>query len=130
MKTLDERGGTILEIVITILLLAIAVPGLIQLFSRSIIDTSTADVQARAVFLSQQKLEEIFADKWSPSRGYTWVVTAGRYPAENVAGGFVRTVTIDTTGKNFMGVSYALVRVSVTHNLCGTEKVTTWFARY
>jgi len=130
MKRLDEKGGTILEIVITILLLGIAVPGLVQLYSSAIIDTSAADVEARATFLSQQKMEEIFADKWSPSRGYTWVVTANRYPSENVIGGFVRTVTVDTVGKSFMSVQYALVRVSVTHSLLGTSQVTSWMARY
>lgn len=128
--SLDNKGTTILEIVITILLLAVAVPGLVQLFSRSIVDTSTTDVQARATFLAQQKMEEIFADKWAPTRGYTYVVTAGRYPSETLTGGFVRTVTIDTAGLSLSGTRYALVRVHVTNDLSGDVEVNSWIARY
>lgn len=130
MNRLDEKGATILEIVITMLLLSIAVPGLVQLYSRAIVDTATTDLQARATFLAQQKLEEIFADKWSPTRGYTYVVTGGRYPSENLTGGFVRTTVIDTVGKVLSGTSYALVQVRVAHGVSGTLQVQSWMARY
>jgi Tfp pilus assembly protein PilV len=126
----NSKGATILEIVITILLLAVAVPALVQLYSHAIIDTSTTDVQARAIFLAQQKMEEIFSDKWAPTRGYTYVVTAGRYPSETLTGGFVRTVTVDTAGLSLGGTRYALVQVHVTHDLSGAVEVSSWIARY
>jgi Tfp pilus assembly protein PilV len=126
----NSKGATILEIVITILLLAVAVPALVQLYSRAIIDTSTTDVQARATFLAQQKMEEIFSDKWAPTRGYSYVVTAGRYPSETLTGDFLRTVSIDTAGLSLQGTRYALVRVRVTHDLSGTVEVRSWLARY
>lgn len=130
MNRQDEKGATILEIIMTILLLSVAVPGLVQLYSRAIIDTSTTDVQARATFLAQQKMEEIFTDKWSPTRGYSYVVTAGRYPSETLTGNFLRTVSIDTAGLSLEGTRYALVRVNVTHDLSGTVEVRSWLARY
>jgi len=126
----DERGGSILEILITLGLIAIALPSIIQLYSYAIINSSGAQLEAQAANLCEQKMEEIITDKMSISRGYTWVTTSGRYPAESLSSGFSRTVSIDTTGKSFSGVSYALVTVSVNHSLIPAVQVTNWLTRY
>lgn len=126
----NERGFSVIEIITTIVFIAIAFPAILQLYTYIFINSSVYEIEAKAIMLCNQKMEEIAADKISPSRGYGWVVTSGRYPSENVTGGFVRTVTIDTTGKYFSGVSYAEAVVTVTHDLMPTVQLKNWLTHY
>lgn len=126
----NQRGSSTIEIITALIFIGIALPGLLQLYSYIFVSSSVYEVETNAVMLCSQKMEEIVTDKISPSRGYSWVVTSGRYPAENISGGFVRTVIIDTAGKYFSGVSYAEAVVTVSHDLMPTVQVKSWLTRY
>lgn len=128
--TANERGFSMIEIVTTIVFIAIAFPAILQLYSYIFINSSIYQTETRAIMLCNQKMEEVITDKTSPSRGFGWVITSGRYPAENLTGGFVRTAVIDTAGKYFSGVSYAEVVVTVTHDLMPTVQLKSWLTRY
>ena len=119
-----------IEIITTLLFIGIALPALLQLYSYIFINSSVYELETKAVMLGTQKLEEIIPDKMSPARGYSWVVTSGRYPSESITGGYTRSVTVDTAGKYFSGVSYAEATVTVTHNLMPNVQFKCWLTRY
>lgn len=125
----SERGHGFLDIILTVLFLGISVPALVQLFAVAVLSGASLEVESRAVYLCEQKLEQIATDKMSPTRGYTYVTTSGRYPSESLTSGFTRTVTI-TTGLTFNGVSYASVEIHVAHPDIPTVSMTTWITRY
>lgn len=126
----NERGFSTLEIVTTILFLGIAIPALVNLFGYSYVSGVTHEVETRSVTLCKQKLEDIMADKLSPSRGYSWVTTAGRYGTETITGGYTRTVDVVASGRSFMGVPYAEVTVRVTHDLTSPVQLVVWLTQY
>lgn len=126
----NERGSSMIEIITTLLFVGIALPALLQLYSYIFINSSVYEVETKAVMLGNQKMEEVITDKLSPSRGYAWITTSGRYPSESLSGGFVRTVVIDTAGKYFSGVSYAEAVVTVSHDLMPNVQFKCWLTRY
>jgi Tfp pilus assembly protein PilV len=126
----NERGSSMIEIITTLLFVGIALPALLQLYSYIFINSSVYELETKAVMLGTQKMEEIITDKMSPARGYSWVVTSGRYPSESITGGYIRTTTIDTAGKYFSGISYAEAVVTVSHNLMPNVQFKCWLTRY
>lgn len=127
---MNEKGYSTLEIITTLLFVGITVPALVQLYGYSFLNSAAYEVESKAVALCEQKLEDLTTDKMSPSRGYTWVTTPGRYSAETLAGGYTRTTTVVTAGKTFSGVPYAEVTVSVSHSLIPAVHITTWLTQY
>ncbi len=126
---MNEKGYSTLEIITTLLFVGITVPALVDLYSYTFLHSATYEIESRALALCEQKLEDITADKMSPSRGYSWVTTPGRYAAENLAGGYTRTTTIVTAGKTFSGVAYAEVTVRVSHDLISAVQIVTWLTQ-
>ncbi|MCB0832062.1 MAG: hypothetical protein KDC45_01230 [Bacteroidetes bacterium] len=125
----SEKGHGFLDIILTVLFLGISVPALVQLFAVAVIGTTSLEIESRAVYLCEQKLEQIATDKMSPSRGYSYVTTTGRYPSESLTSGFTRTTTV-TPNLSFNGVSYTSVVVSVSHPDIASVSMTTWITRY
>lgn len=119
-----------IELITTILFIGIALPALLQLYSFIFINHSVYEIETKAVMLCSQKMEEIITDKVSPSRGYTCILVSGRYPTENISGGFTRSTAIDTAGKYFSGVSYAEVIITVSHDLMPNVQIKCWLTRY
>lgn len=126
----SEQGGLLLEIVTLILFLAIALPGLINLYVTTSVDSALLNLQFKALRLCEEKLETVYADKINPSCGFSWIVTNGRYPSETPAYGFTRTTTVDTAGKIFSGIRYAAVTVSIHHSRIGQVQLTCWMTPY
>ncbi len=129
-KLQDCQGFTLIQIVITIVVLGIAVPPLIDLLSSNLIHSGKSEAMTQAVVYGRDKMDEIIADKKSPARGYNWVVTPGQYASEVPATGFTRVVIIDTTAKVHNGVRYALVRVRINHNDMSELELRTWLIDY
>ena len=128
----NSQGFTLIEIVVIIVVLAIAIPSIMTLLSSLLTDSSKYEIITQAATYAQEKIDEIIADKRSSDRGYNWVVTTGRYQSDVPASGFIRSVYIDTTAKVYNGVPYALLQVQVQagHIDIPNIELTTWLTDY
>ena len=77
-----EAGFTLVEVVLIIVIAAVAVLPLGMLFANTSIRSSDARNAMIAAQLAQAKMEELTADKNSPSRGFPYLI-ASNYPTEN-----------------------------------------------
>lgn len=133
MRTLRQfskgnEGFTLVEVVVIVVVLAIAIPALIQLSSFVLENQDESAVISRASLLTQEKMENILADKRDVSKGYDWITAPGSYPIETLGNGYTRRVTITTNTRN--GVDYALVKVTVEHADIPDVELTTWLTDY
>ena len=126
----NSHGFSLIEVIMIIVLSGIGMYTLMNLISWNVINTEESQTVTRAVLNAREKMDEIIADKKSPARGYNWVVTPGQYPSEVLEHGFTRSVAIDTTGKIFNGMAYALVHVRVNHPDIPEFEITTWLTDY
>lgn len=111
------RAFTLIELLIAVVVLAVATPPLVLALSDASVRRSSRTLDERARWLAAERLEEIIADRHSAARGYSYV-SSGNYPAEStITGfpGFSRTVNVTTTGPNFAvgGSGYKAVTVTV-----------------
>jgi Tfp pilus assembly protein PilV len=127
----QEAGFTLPEVVLILVIAAIAVLPLGMLFANSSIRSSEAHNATVMAQLAQAKMEEIAADKNSPSRGFTYLV-AGNYPAESPVPGFIgyaRTVAF-APDSVYDSVTFRTVSVTVTYASVPAVTMTTWFTNY
>ena len=127
------RGGgfTLIEVVLVIVVAAVALLPLSMLFANSSIRSSDAQNASVAVQLAETRMEEITADKNSPARGFAYLVAAN-YPAESPVAAFPaysRSVTI-APDSTYDGLTFRTVSVTVTSPNIPPVTVTTWFTRY
>lgn len=111
----SERGFTMVELVMVLVLVAVGVPPLISIGNTCLQKMHQGSYATVGTALAQEKLETILGDKAAPSRGFSYIVT-GNYPAEpNVAGftTYARSVTIDTDS-TYNSVTFRCVTVTVT----------------
>ncbi|MFQ5603782.1 MAG: prepilin-type N-terminal cleavage/methylation domain-containing protein [bacterium] len=129
-KIKNSRGFTLIEVVLIIVVLAIAIPSLMRLLSSVLDNSQRSVIISKAVIYAQEKMDEIIADKQNPLRGFNWVVTPGTYQSDIPSNDYTRSVVIDTTGKIQNGVRYALVQVSVSNSEISDITLTTWLTEY
>lgn len=126
-----EEGFTLIEVVLILVIAAVAVLPLGMLFANTSIRSGEARNAMVAAELAQAKMEEIAADKNSPARGFSYL-TASHYPEESPVTafpGYSRSVAF-APDSVFDGVTFRTVSVTVT---CGTSPpvtLTTWFTSY
>ena len=126
----NSQGFTLIEIIMIIVIFAIAVPTSMTVLSSTLDSSNKSTAISRAATHAQDKMEEIVGDKKNPSRGFDWVTTPGRYPGDIPATGFSRSVII-TTGNVQNGVSYAHVQVKVANSEISADiKLETWLTDY
>ena len=79
-----DAGFTLVEVVLILVIAAVAVLPLGMLFANTSIRSGDARNAMIAAQLAQSKMEELTADKNSPSRGFSYLIAAN-YPklAEN-----------------------------------------------
>lgn len=111
------RAFTLIELVVAVVVLAVATPPLVLALSDASVRRSSRTLDERARWLAAERLEEIIADRHSATRGYSYV-SSGNYPAQSAITGFPgfnRTVNVTTTGANFAvgGNGYKTVTVTV-----------------
>jgi len=126
-----QAGFTLIEIVLIIVIAAIAILPLSMLFANSSIHSSDARNATLAAELAQAKMEELTADKNSPARGFSYLVTAN-YPAENPVAaftGYSRSVSFGTDS-TYDSVTFRTVSVTVTCTNIPPVTLTTWFTNY
>lgn len=124
-----QRGFTLIEAVLVVVLVAVAIPPLLRLFQHSILGSVGSEVRTKAVFYAQEKLEQIVNDK-KMAGGWAVVMTPNRYPPDSPEPGFQRFVTIDTTGTLYNNVRYARVVVTVRHASIPDVRLETWITNY
>ena len=93
---MKESGFTLIEVILVIVIMAIAIPSLIMGVSFMTQRQVNALGTTTAVDLAQERLEQIIADKRNPLVGFANINNA-RYPAETPVAGFAqynRTVNI------------------------------------
>ena len=120
---------TLIEVIMVIVVFAIAVPTLMTVLSSTLDSSNKSVVISQAATYAQEEIEEIIGDKKNPSKGFDWVTTTGRYSSNVPAAGFSRSVLI-TSGNVQNGVSYAYVQVKVTHSEISDIKLETWLTDY
>lgn len=82
-----ERGFTIIELVVAIVVLGIAVPPLLAFFAQTGEASVRSERETTAYFLAMEKIEEVVADRHASGRGYAYL-DAANYPSENPVSGF------------------------------------------
>jgi prepilin-type N-terminal cleavage/methylation domain-containing protein len=107
-----ENGYTLLELVLVIILVGVAFPGLLAFFTNSMQDSVKNEVITQAIILAQGKMEQITTDKHEPGRGMNYIKLSGQYPVETI-GPFVRSVTVQDV--TLSGVDGVKVSVSISH---------------
>ena len=127
----SEGGFTLIEMILIIVIAAVAVLPLSMLFANTSIHSSDARNATTAAQLAQAKMEELTADKNSPARGFSYLVAAN-YPAESPVTafpGYSRAVSFgpDST---YDSVTFRTVTVTVTCNNIPPVTATTWFTNY
>ena len=123
-----SAGFTLIEVVLIIVIAAIALLPLGKLFADGSLHANDAQSATTAVQLAASKMEEIVADKNSPARGFAYL-TAPHYPAESPVAGFSnygRSVAI-APDSVYGGVTFRTVSVTVTCPNTPAVALTAWF---
>lgn len=118
MKHRNERGFTLIEAIVTILIVSVMVPPTLVLIRDSQTRRAAPILASRARWLAGEKLEDIIADRHSTTRGWDYIMNAS-YPSENPVNGFAnfsRAVTITEAGPDLVtpGAGYKRATVTVT----------------
>jgi len=128
---MKERGFTLVEVVLIIVLAGVAVLPLSMLFANASIRSGDAKNATVAAQLAQAKMEEIAADKNSPMRGFAYLVAAN-YPSESPVTAFPtynRSVSI-APDSTYDGVTFRTVSVTVSCPNIAPVTLSTWFTTY
>lgn len=130
-RMVEECDGlTLIEVILVVVVMAIAVPSLMSLMSSTLFHSGKSSILSQASIFAQEKIEEIIADKKSAARGFAYVTTTGRYPTDSPANGFTRSVVVQTSGMIYNGVPYAHVEVTVSHPEISNITLSTWLTEY
>ena len=126
-----HAGFTLVEIVLIIVIAAVAILPLSMLFANTSILSGDARNATIAAQLAQAKMEELTADRNSPTRGFSYLITAN-YPAESPVTafpGYSRSVAF-AQDSTYDGVTFRTVGVTVVCPNIPPVTLTTWFANY
>jgi prepilin-type N-terminal cleavage/methylation domain-containing protein len=110
--TSGESGYSLVELIITIILIGIAFPGLLGFLTNSIFNTVENEVINKAVLLATDKMEQITADKNELTRGIPYITTPNQYPSESIDQ-FIRNVLVQTSLID--NIPIIKVTVTITH---------------
>ena len=126
-----SAGFTLPEVILIIVIAGVALLPLSMLFANTSIRSGDAHAASVAAQLAEAKMEEITADKNSPSRGFSYLV-ASNYPAEDPVPafpGYARAVAF-APDSVYDGVSFRTASVTVTAPNIPPVTLTTWFTAY
>lgn len=126
---MNNKGFSLIELVIVIVILGIASAGLMTVFSTGTKRSADPLLENQALQLAQEKLDIVYGDRMNPTRGYGYIENAAvNYPAEDAVAlgfpGFSRTTAVfcvtaadlDTsTGAPPCASGYVHVTATVTH---------------
>ena len=124
----DSKGYSLIEIIMVVIILAIAIPPIINIFSQNLTHNVNSEIYTKANYFAEKKLEEILADKRSNS--YSYIVAENRYQNDTPGTGFTRTISIDENNKIINGIPYAEIIITVSHSNINNVVLTSWVTNY
>ena len=143
---MNDKGFSLIELVVVIVILGIASVGLMTVFSTGTKRSADPLLENQALQLAQEKLDVIVGDRMNPARGFTYFknnLASTIYPAESpVAGfpGFSRAVTTFCVNAAALNTSagtppacasdYIHVTVTVSQAVVGSVTLETLVANY
>lgn len=80
---MNDKGFSLIELVIVIVIMGIASAGLMSVFSTGMKKSADPLLENQAVQLAQEKLEIVVGDRMNPARGFAYIASAN-YPNENI----------------------------------------------
>jgi prepilin-type N-terminal cleavage/methylation domain-containing protein len=130
MKNMISKsdGYSLIEIILVILILAIAIPPIVNIFTQNLNKNVNSEIYTKASLFAEEKLEEILSDKRVHS--YSFITSNDRYQDDSPATGFTRSVSINDNNKIIDGIPYAEVIVTVSHSNIRDVVLTTWMTNY
>ncbi len=132
MRNKRQNGFSVIEVILVIMIIAVAVPPILTMFGQNLTSSMEAEFYTKAVYYCEERLEQILADKraLSSGKGYDYILQVNRYPDDNPESVYTRTVTIDTVGHVYESIRYAEVMVSVSHPQIITVVLGSWVTDY
>ena len=125
MKTNGKRAFTLVEGIVSIVILGTATPAILWAVRQAHRDRVGPVQASRARWLATEKLEDIIADRHSSTRGYTYL-NSGNYAAESsITGyaGFTRSVAFVETGPDLITSGSGYMKATVTVGWTDTSGV-------
>jgi type II secretory pathway pseudopilin PulG len=116
MAVLHKKGFTLVEAIVSVVILATATPGILWAVREAHRDRVSPVKTSYARWLITERLEDIIADRHSTTRGYTYLINSN-YPAESSITsfpGFTRSTTINETGPDLVSVGTGFKTATVT----------------
>jgi len=111
-KSKDQKGFTLIELILVIVVLGISVVPLTQLVTTNQKAVGDIALYVQAEFFTQSVMEEIIADYKSSARGYDWAIAnwSGRTVNHHDLS-ITATVSIQQVKDEDTGIQYAIVLV-------------------
>ena len=125
---IKSDGYSLIEMILVILILAIAIPPIVNIFSQNLSKNVNSEIYTKATLHAEKKMEEILSDKRVYS--YAYVTTNDRYQDESPETGFLCCVSIIDANKIINGIPYAEVVVTVSHASINDVVLKTWITNY
>src|SRR5574341_1135533 len=76
LRNEKQRGFSLIEIIITLVVLSIAAVGVLSVFSSTQMGSADPLLLNQAVQLAQERMDVIVGDRKNSTRGFAWVVAA------------------------------------------------------
>lgn len=105
-----QEGFTLMELVVMIVLLGVAIPSVISLYSQLSVTSVKSGVLDQMMFYAESKMEEIIAIK---EKNLNWYKTPNQFTENvNLADDYHRTVTVQNI-QNWGNVNLSAVQITV-----------------
>ncbi len=123
----DERGMSLIEVIIILVVMGIAVVPLGNLFTRNMVFGGRYATMTRAIHYCQEWMEQIISDYAADGagRGYDWVRSNWDSMSDTPDAGYSRSVTISSE-LEAADVGYVVVQVTVIGQDIQNVVLTTW----
>jgi prepilin-type N-terminal cleavage/methylation domain-containing protein len=137
----NTGGFTLIETVITLVVLSIAVVGVLSVFTTGMRGSANPVIVDQAVQLAQEKMDTIVGDRINAGRGYSFIIPAS-YGADVPVTGFNRSVNIfcvtsadlntnaGAPGASGCASGYTHVTVTVANAAMGSVSLDTVVTKY
>ena len=129
IRNRKSTGFTLVEVIMCMIVMAVALPPLLNVFAEGASEAIAPLQVARANWLSIEKVEDVLADRFSTTRGWSYLINSN-YPTETNATGFTnytRSVTItEVSGTDLItpqaGSDFKRIDIDVTWTYSGSTR--------
>lgn len=107
----QSRGGfTLIELIIVIVIVGLFLPAMFTMMQTEVVQESQSLYDQQQLSLAEASMEELFADKNAPGRGFTYL-SPGNYDNNTGLTGFTRQIEVEDQRVN--GRPAKSVRVTI-----------------